>query len=289
MSIYVNRNTRVVFQGITGKQGQYYAAEMLKYGTKVVAGVSPGKAGTAVNGIPVYNTVKEAKKEHGANASITYIPAPFIKDAIFESIEANLEYIICIAEGVPVQDMMFVYRRLKDSVTILIGPNSPGIIVPNEFVSGFMMAEAFTRGNIGVVSRSGTLTYQIASVLSQQGIGQSTCLGIGGDPITGLSYVDVLRAFSEDEETHAVVLIGEIGGSKEEEAAVFIAKQMKKPVVAFIAGRTAPEGKQMGHAGAIISEGKGTYRSKVEAFRSAGVQVAERISEIPKLVQKTIQ
>lgn len=288
MSIYVNRNTRVVFQGITGKQGQYYAAEMLKYGTKVVAGVSPGKAGTAVNGIPVYNSVMEAKEEHGANASITYIPAPFIKDAFFEGIEAGLECIICITEGVPVQDMMIVNRRLMDSGTILIGPNSPGIIVPDEFVSGFMMAEAFTRGNVGVVSRSGTLTYQIANVLSKHGIGQSTCLGIGGDPITGLSYVDVLRAFNDDEETHAVVLIGEIGGSKEEEAAVFITKEMKKPVVAFIAGRTAPEGKQMGHAGAIISEGKGTYRSKVEAFRSAGVPVAERISELPQLVKQRI-
>ncbi|MBN2282561.1 MAG: succinate--CoA ligase subunit alpha [Deltaproteobacteria bacterium] len=284
MSIIANKDTKLIFQGMTGKWGQYYSKRMIDYGTNIVAGVTPGRSGETVHEVPIYDNIREALDHESADASITFTPASTTKNAILESIDAGLKLIICIVEGVPVHDMMIVRRRLRDSDAILIGPNSPGIITPGEFISGFMPANAFKKGNVGIMSRSGTLTYQVAHLLSEAGYGQSTCLGLGGDPIVGLSYIDVLKMFGDDPETDLVVLIGEIGGAKEEEAAAFIQKEYKKPVVAFIAGRSAPEGKTMGHAGAIVSEGKGTYGSKVTAFNDAGVPVAAIITDIPRLV-----
>jgi succinyl-CoA synthetase alpha subunit len=286
MSILANKNNRVIFQGMTGKWGQYYSLQMINYGTSVVAGVTPGRGGEKVHGVPIYDTLAEALKYHKADTSITYTPPPVTKDAILESIDAELKLVICIVEGMPVHDMMVVKRKLKESKTVLVGPNCPGIITPGEFISGFMPANAFMKGKIGLMSRSGTLTYQVASLLTAVGYGQSTCLGVGGDPIVGLSYVDVLQKFAKDPETELVILIGEIGGSKEEEAAAFIKAEFKKPVVAFVAGRCAPEGKTMGHAGAIISGGKGTYQSKVDAFTKVGVSVAGLVTDIPKLVSE---
>ncbi len=289
MSILANKKNRVIFQGMTGKWGQYYSLQMINYGTKIVAGVTPGRGGEQVHGVPIYNTLSDALKHHKADTSITYTPPSVTKDAILESIEAQLKLIICIVEGIPVHDMMLVKRRLNESKTVLVGPNCPGLITPGEFISGFMPANAFTRGNIGIMSRSGTLTYQAASLLKAAGHGQSTCLGLGGDPIVGLSFVDVLKMFAKDHATELVLLIGEIGGSKEEEAAAFIKAEFKKPVVAFIAGRCAPEGKTMGHAGAIISGGMGTYQSKVGAFREAEVPVAGLVTDIPKLVSEQLK
>lgn len=288
MSILADKHNRVIFQGMTGKWGQYYSLQMIKYGTNVVAGVTPGRGGEKVHGVPIYDTMPEALKHHNADTSITYTPASVTKDAILEAIDADLKLVICIVEGMPVHDMMIIKRKLNESRSILVGPNCPGIITPGEFISGFMPANAFKKGKIGLMSRSGTLTYQVASLLTAPGHGQSTCLGIGGDPIVGLSYVDVLKMFAEDHETELVILIGEIGGSKEEEAAAFIKAEFKKPVVAFIAGRCAPEGKTMGHAGAIISGGKGTYQSKVQAFEEAGVSVATLVTDIPRLVSEKI-
>jgi succinyl-CoA synthetase alpha subunit len=243
MSILVNKDTRVIFQGITGKLGQYYSLQMIEYGTKVVAGVTPGKKGQVVNGVPVYNTIKEAKEKHGADCVMVFVPAPFTKDAFMECIDAEVDLILCLTEGVPVQDMMVTRTRLMRSRTKLLGPNSPGIVTPGEFISGLMPKEAFVRGNIGIVSRSGTLTYQTAEILNRAGFGESTCLGIGGDPVGGLGFVDVLALFEKDPETKIVVMIGEIGGQGEEAAAAFIKKNMTKPVVTFVAGRSAPEGK----------------------------------------------
>lgn len=285
MSILVNKNTRVIFQGITGKLGRYYSLQMIEYGTQVVAGVTPGKGGETVNGVPVYNTIKKAKEKHQADCVMVFVPAPFTKDAFMECIDAEIDLILCLTEGVPVQDMMIVKTRLKQSRTKLLGPNSPGIVTPGEFISGLMPREAFVRGNIGIVSRSGTLTYQTAEILNRAGFSESTCLGIGGDQIVGLGFVEVLALFEEDPETKLVVLIGEIGGEGEEAAAAFIKNRMSKPVVAFVAGRCAPEGKTMGHAGAIISGGKGTYQSKLKAFTEAGVPVATIITDLPKLVK----
>lgn len=285
MSILVNKDTEVIFQGITGTYGRYYSKQMIDCGTKVVAGVTPGKGGNYINNVPVYDTVKEARENHPkAIASVIFVPPLFTKEALLESLEAEIKIIVCIVEGVPVHDMMEVKAWLKESDSVLIGPNSPGIIVPEEFVAGFMPASAFKKGPVGIVSRSGTLTYQTSSLICAKGIGQSTCLGIGGDPIVGLSFVDVLRLFEQDEETKAVVLIGEIGGNQEENAAEYIKKDFSKPVIAYIAGRTAPPGKRMGHAGAIISGNEGVYASKVEALREAGVQVAEVITDVPKRV-----
>jgi len=289
MSILVNKDTRVIFQGITGKLGQYYSLQMIEYGTKVVAGVTPGKKGQVVNGVPVYNTIKEAKEKHGADCVMVFVPAPFTKDAFMECIDADVDLILCLTEGVPVQDMMVTRTRLVRSRTKLLGPNSPGIVTPGEFISGLMPKEAFVRGNIGIVSRSGTLTYQTAEILNRAGFGESTCLGIGGDPVGGLGFVDVLALFEKDSETKIVVMIGEIGGQGEEAAAAFIKKNMTKPVVTFVAGRSAPEGKTMGHAGAIISAGKGTYQSKAKAFEEAGVPVARIITDIPKLVKEKLK
>lgn len=289
MSIIVNRETGVICQGITGDQGSYYARQMLDYGTQVVAGVTPGSGGEKVHGIPVYNTVHDAAKEHNANACIAFVPAPFTKDAIFEGIEEGLKVIISITEGVPVKDMMQVKRRLKDSDTILIGPNSPGIITVSEFISGFMPANAFMKGPVGVVSRSGTLTYQTTNLLCQAGIGQTTCLGIGGDPIVGISFKEVLDLFEKDSETKLIMLIGEIGGFLEEDAAEHIKENISKPVVAYIAGRSAPEGKTMGHAGAIIQGSVGSYNSKVRSLERAGVSIAPTIMEIPEVVKQRLE
>ena len=289
MSILVNKDTRVIFQGITGKLGQYYSLQMIEYGTKVVAGVTPCKKGQVVNGVPVYNTIKEAKEKHGADCVMVFVPAPFTKDAFMECIDADVDLILCLTEGVPVQDMMVTRTRLVKSRTKLLGPNSPGIVTPGEFISGLMPKEAFVRGNIGIVSRSGTLTYQTAEILNRAGFGESTCLGIGGDPVGGLGFVDVLALFEKDPETKIVVMIGEIGGQGEEAAAAFIKKNMTKPVVTFVAGRSAPEGKTMGHAAAIISAGKGTYQSKANAFEEAGVPVARIITDIPKLVKEKLK
>jgi succinyl-CoA synthetase alpha subunit len=288
MSILVNKETRVVFQGITGKLGRYYSQQMIDYGTKVVAGVTPGKAGEIVNGVPVYNTVKEACQTSAADCAVLFVPAPYTKDAFMECIDAGISLILCLTEGVPVQDMMIVRRRLVGEKTMLLGPNSPGIVTPGEFISGLMPKEAFIPGKIGIVSRSGTLTYQTADILRQSGLGTSTCLGIGGDPIVGLGFVEVLSLFERDKETDLIVLIGEIGGQGEEMAAAFIKDHMKKPVVSFVAGRSAPEGKTMGHAGAIISGGKGTYQSKEKAFTEAGVPVARIITDLPKLIKKRL-
>jgi len=289
MSIIVNKETRLICQGITGDQGMYYAREMLDYGTKLVAGVTPGRGGEEVHGVPVYNTVHEAFEAQNANAAIAFVPARFAKDAILEGIEEGLEVVISIAEGIPIRDMMEVKRRLRDSDTILIGPNSPGIVTIGEFISGFMPANAFMRGPVGVASRSGTLTYQTTYLLCRQGIGQTTCLGIGGDPIIGISFTEVLSRFQNDPETRLIMLIGEIGGVQEEEAAEFIAQHVTKPVVAYIAGRSAPEGKTMGHAGAIVQRGMGSYASKVSAFQRVGVPVAPTIMDIPGLVHKRLQ
>jgi len=288
MSILVNKKTRVVFQGITGQLGRYYSQQMIDYGTKVVAGVTPGKAGEIVNGVPVYNSIKEACTASAADCAVVFVPAPYTKDAFMECIDAGIRLILCLTEGVPVQDMMIVKRKLAGAKTMLLGPNSPGIVTPGEFISGLMPKEAFSPGHIGIVSRSGTLTYQTADILRQSGYGTSSCMGIGGDPIVGLGFVDVLRLFEKDKKTDIVVLIGEIGGQGEEMAAEFIKDHMKKPVVSFIAGRTAPEGKTMGHAGAIISGGKGTYQSKEKAFAEAGVPVATIITDLPKLIKKRL-
>ena len=288
MSIIVNRETRLICQGITGDQGTYYARQMLDYGTKLIAGVTPGKGGAEVHGIPVYNTVREAAEALKADASIAFVPARFAKDAIFEGIEEGLQVIISIAEGIPVRDMMQVKRRLKDSSTVLIGPNSPGIVTVGEFISGFMPANAFMPGPVGVASRSGTLTYQTTNLLCREGIGQTTCLGIGGDPIVGISFTEVLSLFENDPQTRLTMLIGEIGGFQEEEAAEYIARHVTKPVVAYIAGRSAPEGKTMGHAGAIVQGGTGSYASKVAAFERAGVPVAPTIMDIAPLVRERL-
>lgn len=274
MSILVNRNTRLLVQGITGREGEFHTRRMLEYGTNIVGGVTPGKGGESVAGVPVFNTVREAKEATAANASIIYVPAPFAADAILEAAEAGIPLIVCITEGIPILDMIKVYHKVKQSGVRLIGPNCPGVISPEECKVGIMPGHIHKKGPVGVISRSGTLTYEVVWELTQRGYGQSTCVGIGGDPIIGTSFVDCLALFEADPETKAVVLIGEIGGTDEEEAAEFIREHVTKPVVGFIAGETAPEGKRMGHAGAIISGGKGTAQAKVAALTAAGVTIA---------------
>ena len=288
MSILVNLETRVLTQGITGATGQFHTKACQEYGTRMVAGVTPGKGGTSFENIPVFDSVEEAVRETAANASVIYVPPAFAADAIMESADAGVPLVICITEGVPVQDMMRVKRYLKERGTVLVGPNCPGVITPGECKIGIMPGHIHKRGTIGVISRSGTLTYEAVDQLTRLGMGQSTCVGIGGDPIRGLNFVDVLGRFNDDDETEAVVLIGEIGGSAEQDAAEWIRAHMKKPVVGFIVGQTAPPGKRMGHAGAIISGGKGTAAEKVEALRGAGVHMAPSPADIGQTMKEAL-
>ena len=284
MSILVNKDTRLVVQGITGREGEFHARQMLEYGTNVVAGVTPGKGGGWVAGVPVFDTVHEAVHATGANASIIYVPARFAPDAILEAADSGVKLVVCITEGIPVLDMIRVRAYLDCMDARLLGPNCPGIITPGEAKVGIMPGHIHTPGPVGVVSRSGTLTYEVVYALTERGLGQSTAIGIGGDPINGTSFIDVLQMFEEDPRTAQVVLIGEIGGSDEQRAAEFIARSMSKPVTAFIAGQTAPPGKRMGHAGAIIEGGEGTAAEKIAAFEAVGVRVASHPGEIAELV-----
>ena len=288
MSILVDSETRVLTQGITGATGQFHTRTCKEYGTRMVAGVTPGKGGTSFEDIPIFDSVAEAVRETGANAGVIYVPPPFAADAIMESSDAGVPLVICITEGVPVQDMMRVKRYLNDRGTVLVGPNCPGVITPGECKIGIMPGHIHKRGTIGVISRSGTLTYEAVDQLTRLGMGQSTCVGIGGDPIRGLNFIDVLQRFNDDAETEAVVLIGEIGGSAEQEAADWIRANMNKPVVGFIVGQTAPPGKRMGHAGAIISGGKGTAAEKVEALRAAGVNMSPSPADIGQTMKETL-
>jgi len=288
VSVLIDNHTRLIVQGLTGREGSFHAQQMLEYGTKVVAGVTPGKGGTKHLGVPVFNTIADAVQATRANASVIFVPPPFAADAILEAMEAQLPLVICITEGVPTLDMVRVAAALKNSKTRLIGPNCPGIISPGKCKIGIMPASIHKQGNVGVVSRSGTLTYEAVDQLTHLGIGQSTCIGIGGDPIIGTSFLDAIRMFNDDPETHAIVMIGEIGGNAEEIAADFIEKHVKKPVVGFIAGQTAPPGRRMGHAGAIISGGKGTAKEKYAALRAAGIHTVQSPAEIGETMARVL-
>ena len=288
MSVLVGKDTRVLVQGL-GREGSFHAARMREYGTKVVAGTKPGAGGTKIDGIPIFDTVAQAVAETEANASIIFVPAPGAMDAMLEAIEDELDVVVCITEGTPVQDMTKVASLLERSATTLIGPNCPGAITPGECKIGIMPAENFTPGPVGFVSRSGTLTYEIADALSRAGLGQTTCLGIGGDPVIGLPMPEAVRLLNEDPATEVIVIVGEIGGSAEEHAAEYMRAHGKKPAVAFIAGRSAPPGKRMGHAGAIVSGNQGTAASKVKAFEAADIPVANAPSEIPGLVKEAMR
>jgi len=290
MSILVNENTRLIVQGITGREGSYHASLMKKYGTKVVAGVTPGKGGQEIEEIPVFNSVDEAVKNTEANASILFVPPRFTKDGILEAIDGGIELIVTVAEGVPVHDMLFAHYYARLNNCILIGPNTPGIISPGKSKVGFMSDSIYKKGNIGIMSRSATLSYEIVNNLSNKGIGQSTVVGIGGDSIPGSSFVDLLPLFEEDSQTDLIVIVGEIGGSDEEIAAKYIKEYMKKPVVAFIAGEAAPKGKRMGHAGAIIgADGKGSAKYKKEILKSVGVNVVEKLDEIAETISQILK
>ncbi len=288
MSILVNKNTRVVTQGITGATGQLHTRACREYGTQMVAGVVPGKGGTDFEGIPIFDTVEQARKATGCNASVIYVPPPFAGDAIMEAADAGLELVVCITEGIPVLDMVKVKRYLGGKNSRLIGPNCPGIITPGECKIGIIPGYIHKPGKVGVVSRSGTLTYEAVYQLTQLGIGQSTCIGIGGDPIIGTGHIDALKLFNQDPGTEAVILIGEIGGTAEEEAAEYIKQNFKKPVVAFIAGQTAPKGRRMGHAGAIISGGRGTAADKIAALRAAGIAVAMSPADLGSTMKQVL-
>jgi succinyl-CoA synthetase alpha subunit len=288
LSILVDRNTRLLVQGITGREGTFHTGQMVEYGTSVVAGVTPGRGGSAVHGVPVFNTMAEAVRETGANASIIYVPAQFAPDAIFESVDAGIPLVVCITENIPVNEMIKVRAHVKTTGSRLIGPNCPGLITPDESKVGIMPGYIHQRGRVGLVSRSGTLTYEVVWALTEAGLGQTTAVGIGGDPINGTSFIDVLELFETDDETEGIVLLGEIGGSDEEEAAAYIAEHISKPVASFIAGRTAPPGKRMGHAGAIISGGAGTATSKIAALEAAGVAVADRPVAVAELLRERL-
>jgi len=288
MSILVNNKTRLVVQGITGGEGSFHTSQMIEYGTKVVAGVTPGKGGTDFSGIPVYNTVEEAVRQQKANTSIIFVPPTFAADAILEAANAGIKVIVCITEGIPAADMIKVYNSIKNKNVVLIGPNCPGVISPGKAKVGIMPGFVHKKGNIGVVSRSGTLTYEAVKQLVDVGLGQSTAVGIGGDPVIGSQFMAIIKLFNEDKETKGIVMIGEIGGSAEEEAAEFIKKNVRKPVVGFIAGRTAPPGRRMGHAGAIISGGKGTAAEKMAAMKKAGIHVVQSPSDIGITMLKAV-
>lgn len=288
MSVFIDSSTRLIIQGITGRDGSFHARQMIEYGTKVVAGVTPGKGGQKFEGsLPIFNTVAEAVSETGANTSVIYVPPPFAADAMMEAADAGVKLVVCITEGVPVLDMTLVHPFVKEKGARLLGPNCPGLISPGQSKVGIIPGRICTSGGVGVVSRSGTLTYEIVYQLTRAGIGQSTCVGIGGDPINGTNFIDVLEAFEKDPQTKAVAMMGEIGGTDEQEAAAYVKKHMKKPVVGFIAGQTAPPGRRMGHAGAIISGSAGTAAEKIQAFRDAGMGVATRpIDFVPLLRER---
>ncbi|MDE2997294.1 MAG: succinate--CoA ligase subunit alpha [Bacteroidota bacterium] len=285
MAILVDKNTRLVVQGFTGKEGSFHSEQMIEYGTPLVAGVTPGKGGTMHLDRPVFNTVSDAVQQGGANTSVIFVPPPFAADAVLEAAEAGIKTIVCITEGIPVKDMVPVYQYVKDKGAALVGPNCPGVLTPGQAKVGIMPAMIFSEGNVGVVSRSGTLTYEAVDQLTRQGLGQTTAVGIGGDPIIGSRFIDVLKRFEADDETEAVVMIGEIGGTAEEEAAEYIRDHMSKPVFVFIAGQTAPPGRRMGHAGAIISGGKGTAEDKFVALEEAGAVIVKNPAAIGETVQ----
>lgn len=288
MAILVDKNTRLAVQGITGKEGSFHAQQCREYGTNIVAGITPGKGGKAHEGTPIFNTVDEAVEKEGANASVIFVPPPFAADAILEAVAAGVELVICITEGIPTIDMVRVMSVIARSRSRLIGPNCPGIISPGKCKIGIMPGRIFLEGSVGVVSRSGTLTYEAVHQLSERKIGQSTCIGIGGDPVIGTNFIDALSLFNQDPETEAIVMVGEIGGTAEEEASKFVKENVKKPVVGFIAGRTAPPGRRMGHAGAIISGGKGTAEEKIETMREHGIHVVLSPAEIGEAMAKLI-
>ena len=289
MAILIDKNTKVICQGFTGGQGTFHSEQALAYGTQLVGGVSPNKGGSSHLGLPIFNTVREAVENTGATATVIYVPAPFCKDAIIEAIDAGIKLIVCITEGIPTLDMLKVKQKLNETGVVMIGPNCPGVITPDECKIGIMPGHIHKKGKVGIVSRSGTLTYEAVKQTTDEGFGQSTCVGIGGDPIPGSGFIDILERFQQDSETEAIVMIGEIGGSAEEDAATFIKDNVTKPVVAYIAGITAPKGKWMGHAGAIISGGKGTAAEKIAALETAGVICVKSLAEIGAALRKVLK